>query len=162
MTRHRASLPAILLLLLSMAGCTDRAPAGMEDAAGDANRATLGGTVSYRERIALTNEAVLLVTLEDVSHRDVAARIVASQRIADPGQVPIRFELEYPSDAVDQRMRYVVRATITDRGRLLFTTGEAAPVLTQGGGREAHLLLVVVPGTGVNPVAAGPSVTPDP
>jgi putative lipoprotein len=144
MISRPATLPALLLLLLSMAGCTDRAP-GAGNAAGDANRATLGGTVSYRERIALTNEAVLVVTLEDVSRQDAAAEVIASQRIADPGQVPIRFELAYPRDAIDQRMRLVARAHITDRGRLLFTTEEAIPVLTRGGDREAHLLLVPSP-----------------
>lgn len=145
MTGRPATLPALLFLLLSMAGCTDRAPAARDAAAGDTNRATLGGTVSYRERIALTNAAVLVVTLEDVSRQDVAAELIASRRIADPGQVPIRFELEYPRDAIDPRMRLVARAHITDRGRLLFTTAEAVPVLTRGGGREAHLMLVPVP-----------------
>ena len=138
-------MPALLLLLLALSGCTDRAPAAADAAAGDASRATLGGTVSYRERIALTNEAQLVVTLEDVSRQDVASVVLASQHIADPGQVPIRFELEYDRDAIDPRMSYVVRARITDRGRLLFVTAEAMPVLTRGGGREAHLLLVQVP-----------------
>lgn len=145
MTRRPATLPALLLLLLLVSGCTDRAPAARDAAAGAANRATLGGTVSYRERIALTNEAVLVITLEDVSRPDAAAEVIASQRIADPGQVPIRFELEYPRDAIDPRMRLVARAHITDRGRLLFTTEEVLPVLTRGGGREAHLLLVPSP-----------------
>ena len=83
MIRRPAILPALLLLLLlSMAGCTDRAPAARDAAADDTNLATLGGTVSYRERIALTNEAVLLVTLEDVSRHDAAeviARLMAGR-----------------------------------------------------------------------------------
>lgn len=145
--RAATALPALLLLLLSMAGCEDRAP-GAGNAAGDTNQATLGGTVSYRERIALTNEAVLVVTLEDVSRQNAAAEVIASRRIADPGQVPIRFELEYPRDAIDQRMRLVARAHITDRGRLLFTTEEVVPVVTRGGDREAHLLLVGAPSPG--------------
>lgn len=145
MTRRPATLPALLLLLLLVSGCTDHAPAARDAAAGAANRATLGGTVSYRERIALTNQAELVVTLEDVSRQDVAATILASQHIADPGQVPIRFEFEYDRDVIDPRMSYVVRARITDRGRLLFVTAEAVPVLTRGGDREAHPLLVPTP-----------------
>lgn len=146
MSPARAALSA-LWLLLTAAACTERPPA--PDQAG-----VVGGTVSYHERIALTNEAVLVVTLEDVSRQDVAARVIASQRIADPGQVPIRFELEYPRHAIDPRMSYAVRALITDRGRLLFTTETLAPVLTHGAGNKVHLLLVQVEGTGVNPVKA--------
>lgn len=144
MQRHPATLLTLLLLLLSAAACTEPVPA--PGASLDNNGlGRLVGSVSYRERIALTNEAELVVTLEDVSRQDVAATILASQHIADPGQVPIRFELEYDRDAIDPRMSYVVRARITDRGRLLFTTDTAVPVLTRGGGREAHLLLVHVP-----------------
>ena len=104
----------------------------------------ISGTVSYRERIALSDQAELLVTLEDVSRQDIAATVIARQTIADPGQVPIRFELEYPTAEIDERMSYSLRATIHDRGRMLFTTDTHVPVLTRGGGREAHLVLVSV------------------
>ena len=144
MQHHPAALFTLLLLLLSAAACTEPAPAP-GPSADDDDLGRLVGSVSYRERIALTNQAELVVTLEDVSRQDVAATILASQHTADPGQVPIRFELEYDRDAIDPRMSYVVRARITDRGRLLFTTDTVVPVLTRGGGREAHLLLVQTP-----------------
>ena len=143
MKRHAATLFTLLLLLLTAAACME--PAAVPGASDDDDLDRLGGSVSYRERIALTNEAELIVTLEDISRQDVASVILASQHIADPGQVPIRFELEYDRDAIDPRMSYVVRARITDRGRLLFVTAEAVPVLTRGGDREAHLLLVPTP-----------------
>jgi putative lipoprotein len=147
MQRHAETLVTLftlLLLLLAAVACTEPAPAPGASA-DDKDLGRLVGSISYRERIALTNQAELVVTLEDVSRQDVASVILASQHIADPGQVPIRFELEYDRDAIDPRMRLVVRARITDRGRLLFVTAEAVPVLTRGGDREAHLLLVSTP-----------------
>ena len=114
----------------------------------------ISGTVSYRERLALSNQAELEVTLEDVSRQDVAATILARQVISDPGQVPIRYELEYRPGDIDERMSYVVRAKIHDRGRLLFTTDTHTPVLTRGGGREAHLMLVAVQRPAAAPTAA--------
>jgi putative lipoprotein len=107
-----------------------------------ASLASITGTISYRERIALTNAAEAVVTLEDASRQDAAAILLAQQSISDPGQVPIRFKLDYPRTAIDPRGRYILRAQISDRGRLLFTTDTHTPVLTRGAGDEVHLLLV--------------------
>ena len=107
----------------------------------------ISGTITYRERLALTDRARADITLEDVSRQDVAAPVLARQTIASPGQVPIRFELEYQPADIDERLAYAIRARIYDRGRLLFTTDTNTPVLTRGAGREAHLLLVGVEAT---------------
>lgn len=117
--------------------------------------ALISGTVSYRERMALTNQAVVEITLEDASRQDVAARVIARRTISDPGQVPIRFELEFSPADIDPRLGYTLRARIRDHGRLVFTSDTGTPVLTRGAGREAHLLLVSVQ----KPPAAADSVT---
>jgi uncharacterized lipoprotein YbaY len=49
------------------------------------------GTASYRERMALPSGAVFEATLEDVSHSDAPASVIATTRLASPGNPPIRF-----------------------------------------------------------------------
>ena len=105
---------------------------------------TVSGTLDYRERIALSPEAVATITLEDVSLADAPAKVIAKQELVNPGAPPIAFELEFPRSAIDERMSYSVRAQIHDRGRLMFTTDTHAPVLTRGGGDTAELALISV------------------
>ena len=82
----------ILILLIVAAGCqtapgasqgTQEIPSGREP------NAAVSGTVTYRERIALTPGASLVVELRDVSLAEAAAPLIARQTIANPGQVPI-------------------------------------------------------------------------
>ena len=136
------TLLAMILAMVASA-CQEQAPATADDASVP-DTAVISGTVSYRERIALSSQAELEVTLEDVSRQDVAATVIARQTIADPGQVPIRFELAYAPADIDERMSYSLRAKIQDRGRLMFTSDTHTPVLTRGAGREAHMMLVAV------------------
>jgi uncharacterized lipoprotein YbaY len=144
-------LPLMMLAALA-AACGNQTPPNPEESA-ETVMQKIAGTVIYRERLALSNQAELEVTLEDVSRQDVAATVLARQVISDPGQVPIRFELEYRPGDIDERMSYAIRAKIHDRGRLLFTTDTHTPVLTRGAGREAHLLLVGVQQPTVSPPA---------
>ena len=60
-----------------------------------AQPASVTGTVTYRERIAMPAGAVVEITIEDVSRVDAPATVVSAMRIDDPGQVPIRFDLGY-------------------------------------------------------------------
>lgn len=103
--------------------------------------ASVTGTVSYRERMALTPEAVVEVRLLDVSIADAAAKLIAEQTIRPQHQVPIAFELVYDSADIDERLTYAVRATIRDGGRLLFTTDRSYPVLTRGNPGHVDLVL---------------------
>jgi uncharacterized lipoprotein YbaY/heat shock protein HslJ len=147
----------VLALLLSATACREPATPNSSTPDGQpANTAVVSGTISYRERLALTDRARAEITLEDVSRQDVAAPVLARQVLTAPGQVPIRFELEFQPAEIDERMAYAVRAKIYDRGRLLFTTDTHAPVLTRGAGREAHLLLVAVEGS-AEPGRAAPA-----
>jgi len=94
---------------------------------------TISGTVSYRERIALPDEAVVTVTLEDISLADAPAKVIAKHRFMPNGkQVPLAFELAYDPRKIQENHRYNVRAQIEVDGRLRFTTDTIAPVVTDG------------------------------
>jgi len=105
------------------------------------------GTATYRERVAMPPDAVLEVTLEDVSRMDAPADVLGRVEISNPGNPPYTFEIPYDVDAIDERHSYSVRARITSGGQLLFTTDTVAPVLTRGAGSEVDLLLKRVGGT---------------
>ena len=127
---------AITALLLAAIGC---------------DGASVSGTVTYRERIALSPGAKLVVEIRDVSYADAAAPLIASQTISDPGQVPIEFEVAYDSDDIDSRNVYSVSARIIESdGRLAFTNDTAHEVITRGNPKKVDMVLVLVeppPGT---------------
>jgi copper homeostasis protein (lipoprotein) len=107
----------------------------------ESGAAQLKGTATYRERIALTPDAVFEVTLEDVLKADAPAAVVGSVRIEKPGQVPIRFEIPYDPAHIDQSHSCSVRARILVGQRLLFTTDQIYPVLTRGHGNDIQIML---------------------
>ena len=99
------------------------------------------GTATYLQRIALPPHAVFDAHVEDVSRADARAETIGSVRIVGPSNPPIAFAIDVDPQWIDERHRYSVRATITVDGRLLFTTNQVYPVLTQGNGRKVELLL---------------------
>ena len=119
--------------------------AKQEVTSGRKPNASVSGTVTYRERIALTPGATLEVSLRDVSYQDAAAPLIARQTISDPGQVPIRFKVEYNKDDIDSRNTYGVSARIVESdGRLAFTNDTAYDVITRGNPSKVDMLLVLV------------------
>lgn len=89
------------------------------------------GTLAYRERIALPDDAVVTVTLQDVSLADAPAKIIAKHRFETAGaQVPFQFDLAYDPKKIEQRHRYSVSARIEVDGKLRFITDTSYPVVT--------------------------------
>ncbi len=109
------------------------------------------GTATTRERMALPPDAVLEMTLEDISRMDAPATVISRVTIANPGAPPYSFEFPYDADAIDERSSYSVRARIIGGGELMFTTDTVAPVLTRGAGNEVELLLKRVGGRAIGP-----------
>jgi len=92
---------------------------------------TVSGTVTYRERIALPEDALVTVTLEDISLADAPSKVIAKHRFVTNGeQVPFKFDLGFDSKKIKENHRYSVRATIEVNNRLRFTTDTVAPVIT--------------------------------
>ena len=108
---------------------------------GTAIGGTIEGTATYRERVAVPPEATLYVQLQDVSRADAPSVTLSAKRYALAG-VPAKFELSYDDALIQEGMPYVVRGSIYQGDTLLFTTDTAYPVLTNGSGTTADLLLV--------------------
>ena len=110
----------------------------------DAN-AAVTGTVTYRERIALSPGAVVTVQLRDTSLMDVASELIAEQVITNPGQVPIAFEVRYNEADINPRNTYSIQARITESdGRLAFINDTAYDVITRGKPTRIDMVLVIV------------------
>ena len=138
----------LIAVMLGMASCQDGADgigSTPQIVPAQGANASVSGTVSYRERLALTDGATLKVELRDVSYVDAPAPLIASQTINNPGQVPVRFRVEYNRDDIDPRNTYSVSARITESdGRLAFINDTAYEVITRGNPSRVDMLLVMV------------------
>ena len=134
--------------LMAVVGCQGEpqpANSTLEIPSGREPNASVSGSVSYRERLALTPGAMLVVEIRDTSYQDAAAELIARQTIADPGQVPIRFKVEYSREDIDSRNTYSVSARIIESdGRLAFINDTAYDVITRGSPSKVDMLLVLV------------------
>ncbi|MGF1737401.1 YbaY family lipoprotein [Photobacterium satsumensis] len=97
----------------------------------DADLEMVKGTLTYKERIALPDNARITVTLADVSKMDVAAEVLSSQAfLADGKQVPFEYQLNFSRQEIIPNHTYAVSARIEVDGKLLFITDTANHVLT--------------------------------
>jgi putative lipoprotein len=80
------------------------------------------GQVVYRERMMLPPGAAIEVQLQDISKADALATVMATVLLKAEGGPPYPFAIEYDPGRIDPRMRYAIRATISEGDRLLFTT----------------------------------------
>ncbi|NJK37440.1 MAG: hypothetical protein HC825_03525 [Oscillatoriales cyanobacterium RM1_1_9] len=96
-------------------------------------QATVSGTVTYSQRVALPPDAVVEVQLVDISLADAPAIVIDQQTIKTDGQqVPIPFTLSYNPANIDPRHRYAVQARILFEGQLRWISTTSYLVLTQG------------------------------
>jgi len=149
----RPALTLVLLLVVSiltlaMTGCrSESGPAGSTNTvtSGKEPNASVSGSVTYRERLALTSGAKLEVQLRDTSLQDAAAPLIAEQVIENPGQPPIDFDVEFNRDDINDRNTYSIQARIIESdGRLAFINDTAYDVITRGAPRRVDMLLVMV------------------
>ena len=122
----------IALAALVLMGCaaTNAVP---EAGAAAAPVATVTGTVTYRERIALPPTAVITVRLVDVSRADAPAVVIGEQVIHSGGkQVPFAFEIAYDTTKIEVNHSYAVQARIEDGGQLRFISDQHYAVVTRG------------------------------
>ena len=142
------SITAILTVMLAVPACQGSpgpANATLEAPSGRSPNASVSGSVTYRERLALTPGATLVMELRDVSYADAPAPLIARQTIPGPGQVPIKFKVGYNREDIDSRNTYSISARIIESdGRLAFTNDTAYEVITNGNPDKVDMLLVLV------------------
>lgn len=89
---------------------------------------TVSGQLTYRERIAVSPNAVMQVTIEDISRADAPSDTLA-EFSSDLEQVPAPFTLNVPREEMRSRGRYGLRGTVRDGdGVLLWTTDSVTPI----------------------------------
>ena len=141
-------LAALCIVLMAAAACRsepDPSNSTLEVTSGREPNAHVNGTVTYRERLALTPNATLVVELRDVSYADAPAPLIARQTISGPGQVPISFKVGYNREDIDSRSTYSISAEIVESDdRLAFTNDTAYEVITRGNPDKVDMLLVLV------------------
>ncbi len=146
---HMISVFTLLMaLFIGLASCQAAGgPSGgtSQVVSGRSPDAAVSGTITYRERIALSEDATVIVELRDVSLADAAAPLIASQTIRNPGQVPIEFRVLYNRDDIDSRNTYGITARILGAdGRLAFINDTAHDVITRGNPTRVDMVLVLV------------------
>ena len=148
----------LLLDLPADSGTLRFAGVGMaeEEAAAEETEAaaSVTGTVTYLQRIALPDDAVVTVRIQDTSLADAPAVVVGEQVIETAGQqVPIPYEISFDPAAIVEANTYTMQARIEDgAGNLLFINDTAIPVITRDNPTEDVEIMTV-------PVAASDAET---
>lgn len=103
------------------------------------------GTITYVQRIALPDDAVVTIKIQDGSLADAPAKVIGEQVIHTNGnQVPIPYEVEYDPQEIDERLTYSMSARTEDgSGKLLFISDTVTPVITNGNPTEDVEIIVV-------------------
>lgn len=118
------TLISALAVLLVVSACTNYIQQ-------DADMGQVEGSLTYRERIALPDNARITVTLSDVSKADAPAEVLSSQAfMADGKQVPFNFMLSFAKDEIIPSHTYAVSARIEANNQLMFITDTANHVIT--------------------------------
>lgn len=91
----------------------------------------VNGTVSYRERLILPADSLIVVRLEDVTKGQAYPVVISEQRIMPNSAAPTTYSLPYDYGSINPNATYVVNAHIEQGGRVLFRNSKVYQVLTK-------------------------------
>ncbi len=114
------------------------------DATASSTANSVTGTITYRQRIALAPDAVILVALVEFSKQENTppATVIVSQTIPAAGkQAPFPFELKYDPAKIDPKNTYAVQARITVGGELRWINTQTYNVLAGGAGTSVEVIV---------------------
>ena len=138
-SHRRLRAAAILVLLAALTGAVLAVPIA-------AATSSVTGSITYRERIALTPQAVAIITIVDTTAAPDAGAVIGQQRIDAPTAVPIDFSVLVDASTIDQTHAYALFATIVD-GTSTWQNPIGEPVITGGPTSGIALTLASVPAT---------------
>lgn len=105
-------------------------------------QATVTGTVRYLQRIALPDDATIVVSLRESGQGNTSRNAIAQETIPTRGQqVPIPFRLNYDPARIQPNRVYIVFADVYINRRLAWTTRQQYPVITQGNPTSVDILV---------------------
>ncbi|WP_025675037.1 YbaY family lipoprotein [Salinivibrio socompensis] len=93
--------------------------------------ASVSGTLVYRERLALPENASVTVRLVEMKTMDSPGKVISRQSFVTKGQqVPLHFVLNYDPSQISAAHDYVITAQIDVSERPLFITNTINKVIT--------------------------------
>ncbi|WP_311794325.1 META domain-containing protein [Ferirhizobium litorale] len=104
-----------------------------------AQEASISGSVFYRERMALPNNAVLTVNLMETGMHD--APPIATTRVEPTGQVPIAFTLKVPETQLSEGRMLGLVAQISVQGTVWFANPDPTPIDRSKPGAPISILM---------------------
>jgi uncharacterized lipoprotein YbaY len=110
-----ALISGIFAIITTAVGCARKQPDPMN---------TVTGTITWREQVKLSDDAVAYVTLSDVTDGRVNSKTVVQQTVRPDGS-GAPFELTYNEKSIVPNHDYVVDVRVVDRGELVFVTGHS-------------------------------------
>ncbi len=108
-----------------------------------ATPAAVTGQLALRDRVALSPDAIAVITLVDQDAGPDAGAIIGEQRI-DGVSLPTEFAVTYDTDQIDPTHAYALFASVID-GTRTYETMEPVPVITGGPTSDVVLLLAAQP-----------------
>lgn len=104
----------------------------------------IAGNITTQEPVTLPENAIVTVTLEDVSLADAPAEVISEQTFSADGiQIPFDFELNFDENKIEANHQYSVRAKVEVDGKLTLTTDKIYSVITDGNRTEVVNLSLV-------------------
>ncbi|AIU67348.1 YbaY family lipoprotein [Vibrio coralliilyticus] len=135
---------ALMLFVSAVLGMTLFGCQSPQNEEGGVKMTAVSGTVAYRQFIALPDNALVTVTLQDISLADAPATVIAKHRFETGGtQVPFEFELAFDPRKIKPHHTYSVSARIEVDGQLRFISDTVYPVITDQN-QTSHVDLVLV------------------
>ncbi|WP_428308699.1 YbaY family lipoprotein [Lacipirellula sp.] len=92
------------------------------------NAASVRGEITCKERVMLTQQAVLTVRLRDVTYPNWQNVEVGKQVITNPKHPPIPFSIAVDRTQIYPDHKYAVDAYLVDNGKILLQSSAAIPV----------------------------------
>ena len=107
--------------------------------------ASVTGSTTYKRQAKLPQGSKLIVQIRDTGMADAPSDLIAEQVIVNPGKSPVKFEVKYDTDKIEERNLYSMSIRIeSPTGQLLFINDTVYEVITRGHPNKVRVPLVSI------------------